>query len=111
MQITPQERCKGSLTIVIFQYDKDGNEESAHSCEGHAIYNEADNTITIYKSDINSPIITLEEENFERIQKADEEMKEMLKSDYFITITIGTIPDDANMDDYNPLGFKAPGYE
>lgn len=89
MSLNMHHLSQSTLAIVVFQHDKGGNEtEAPNTYAGRAIYYQQDNTIAVYKADVEEPVITLQQTAFDRIHPCDDEMKTALKADYFIVLTI-----------------------
>jgi hypothetical protein len=89
MSLNLHHLSTSTLAIVVFQHDKDGNEaEAPETYTGRASYNQHDNTIAVYKTGVEEPIITLQEPAFDRIHPCDDEMKAALQADYYIVLTI-----------------------
>ena len=89
MSLNLHHLSQSTLAIVVFQHDKDGNEaEAPETYAGRASYNQQDNTIAVYKTGVEEPIITLQEAAFDRIHRCDDEMKAALQADYYIVLTI-----------------------
>lgn len=87
MTLDIQHLISSRFAIVAIATHENG-EEDIYAAEGKATYDVATNTIQVYKTGVDEPVIVLQEEEFGDIQIADEEQQEELEAEYFIVVDI-----------------------
>jgi hypothetical protein len=104
MSIDLEKIHEKSVCLVLLEI-KDGEVANASRCLVNAFYD--NNTVKLYRQGIEQPVIILEEDRFERIKETPEDLKSILDgADYFIQMTVGNLPDDADTDGMRNTGLK-----
>jgi hypothetical protein len=102
---------KHKFILVIMGEDDNGGDEGFMT-EGKLIYNEKDNTVSVFKEDVAEPVFILEEDEFDQIEKVDDEMKsDLMNADYMMVLHVKTMPDGMDTSGGRTLPFKYPGHE
>lgn len=105
-----QNIAQQKFVLLIAGEDDDGKPE-AFVTEGRIVCNEADKTVAVYKDDIAEPAFILGEDEFDRIEKVDESMKDdLLGADYMMILRIRTMPDGMESTGGRTLPFTYPGH-
>lgn len=110
-----KEISRHKFVLVILGEDDNGDEEGFVT-PGKLIYNDTNNTVSVFKEGVAEPAFILEEDEFDQIEKVSEgEIREgLLGAEYMMILHIKTLPDNA--DSLRPPGtrtlpFKYPGHE
>ena len=100
------DKIKNAQFAILVWYIQEGKEDKAKVYSGMANWNEAANTLEIYRESLEKPSLELTGEQLDRIKLVTPKIKEtLLGAEYYIALTMGDLPGN-DTEGFNKVGLK-----